>query len=70
MPVYRSIKSGTIQTTIKGGDFRPIINDEAVRCLAEAFKRWVDAGKPDYIPAENESTKSCVQTRSREMRAT
>lgn len=44
----------TINTTVKGGEFRPILNDEAIRCLAAAFKRWVDAGKPDYIPGEEE----------------
>lgn len=32
------------------GEFNPIISDAAVAYLAAAFKRWVDAGKPDIIP--------------------
>lgn len=47
-------RSHTIKTTVEGGEFRPIMTDEAIRCLADAFKRWVDAGKPDFIPEKIE----------------
>lgn len=33
------------------------ITDDEVKRLAAAFKRWVDAGKPDYIPREKEEPK-------------
>ena len=46
------MKPAPITATVEGGDFQPIISKEAMDYLAAACKRWVDAGKPDYIPAE------------------
>ena len=46
--------TATIHTEVEGGDFRPIISADAMADLAAAFRRWVDAGKPDYIPAAEE----------------
>lgn len=40
-------------TVAVDGSFRPVISASAVQTLRAAALRWIAAGKPDYIPTED-----------------
>ena len=43
----------TISASVEG-EFRPVFSADAITALRRLAIRWVEAGKPDYIPAEPE----------------
>lgn len=42
-------------TTTASGAFRPILSDDAIASLRRKMLLWVAAGKPDYIPTEEDA---------------
>lgn len=49
----------TISASVEG-EFRPIFSADAIAALRRLALRWVEAGKPNYIPAESAEAKEAV----------